>query len=181
MTDDTTLNQLSLFDVEVWRPVVGFEDTYAVSNYGRVMRTSRSLGTKVGKILKLKTDKVGYSRVVLYKHKRQHAILIHRVVALAFIGTPTASTVNHIDGDKSNNRVSNLEYATQSENNTHAFRIGLHVGLKKEDNPQAKLTQIQVDEIRELSKRGAKTPQLARQFSVSYMTIYRVIKYMLWK
>lgn len=121
-------------DVEEWRPVVGFEDAYEVSNLGRVRRSGRAArtgngrggGARIGRLIAQGDAPGGYVRVQLWKAGRGRAVLVHRIVAAAFIGpVPDGEEVNHRDGDKKNNAVSNLEYLTRSDNNRHAYRMGL--------------------------------------------------------
>ena len=114
---------------EEWRPVKGFEGYYEVSNLGRVRSLDRvdSVGrVRIGKILKQSAKNNGYMHLVLSANgikKNAHA---HRLVAQAFIPNPlNKMDVNHIDGDKTNNKVDNLEWATRSENQKHAYDIGL--------------------------------------------------------
>lgn len=106
--------------MEKWRDIPGYEGLYKVSNRGRVRKGER-----------LKTPRVdhgGYLTVCLFKHSKQKHMKVHRLVALAFIPNPeNKKTVNHKDGNKANNCVYNLEWATQSENIIHANKTGLRV------------------------------------------------------
>lgn len=86
----------------------------------------------------------GYFTVGLWKNKTPTIVCIHRLVAEAFIPNPdNKPCVNHIDGNKQNNCVSNLEWNTYSENNFHAFKCGLKkptwLGKKGKDNPNSKI------------------------------------------
>ncbi len=111
---------------EKWRPVVGYEGLYEVSNLGRVRGLDRldSLGREVkGCIRKLGTDKDGYKQVCLTKDRKQKLCKVHRLVSVAFIGDPEGMQVNHIDEDKTNNRVDNLEYVTAMQNTHHGTGI----------------------------------------------------------
>lgn len=99
---------------EIWRDVVGYENLYQVSNLGNV-KSSYS-----GKNLKRGTQNVGYKCVNLYKNKVSKTYLIHRLVAQAFIENPqNLPCINHIDEDKTNNRVENLEWCNQKYNNNY--------------------------------------------------------------
>ena len=109
---------------EIWKPVVGFEGLYEVSNKGRVKGTRRR-GCRE-KVLEGHPDRKGYKCLCLYKNGKHKNSKMHRLVATAFIPNPENKPfVNHIDGNVANNNVENLEWVTPSENITHAYRIGL--------------------------------------------------------
>lgn len=110
---------------EIWKDIQGFENLYKVSTDGRIK-------ARTGKIIKPYNNGFGYLTVHLYKDGESHSRKIHRLVAEAFISNPERKPqVNHIDGDKSNNHVDNLEWATQSENMQHAYSNGLRQKLKQ--------------------------------------------------
>lgn len=105
--------------VKTWKAIPGYEGLYEVSNAGNV----RSL-FRYKKTLKPLTNLAGYKHVFLCKNKKSHIMLIHRLVAMAFIDNPqNKPCVNHLDGNKSNNHVTNLEWATYSENERHSFSV----------------------------------------------------------
>lgn len=108
----------------IWKDVPEFEGIYQVSNDGKVKNYS------TGSCLKFSYSSNGYCRVKLYKKvdgKRYNKMFMaHRLVASAFLDNPmNKPQVNHLDGDKHNNRVENLEWCTQSENLVHSVRTGL--------------------------------------------------------
>lgn len=119
--------------MEVWKDVVGYEGLYQVSNLGRVKSVERykdNNGTKQlvkERILKQgENKKGGYLKVDLWKNNKSKTLYVHRLVAIAFIDNPTNKpTVNHIDGNHKNNHVSNLEWATQKEQNEHIYKTNL--------------------------------------------------------
>jgi len=103
---------------EVWKDIEGYEGLYQVSNLGRV----RSFHGDSEKIMKQTLQK-GYLRITLLKNKKQKRFLSHRLVAQAFIPNPeNKPQVNHIDEDKTNNRVDNLNWMTSKENNDWGTR-----------------------------------------------------------
>lgn len=114
---------------EIWRPVIEFEGLYEISNFGRVKSIEKSVNNNGGlqyrkeKILKPHRNIHGYLQVDLSKNKT-FTKTIHRMVALAFIPNPmNKAQVNHKDGNKINNFVDNLEWATPSENTLHSVRV----------------------------------------------------------
>lgn len=101
---------------------------YQVSNFGRVKSLSKKAGTspREEKILKHSFTRTGYLRVCLRKDNKNHAKNIHNLVANAFIeNKENKPQINHVDGDKTNNHVNNLEWVTRSENINHAYKNGL--------------------------------------------------------
>lgn len=104
---------------EVWRTVSGYEGLYIVSNKGRVY------GLKKRRELKAATMNKGYMVVTLWKDNEQCTMLVHRLVAQAFLSNPdNLPQVNHKDANKMNNYVSNLEWATCKQNIVHAVIMG---------------------------------------------------------
>ena len=102
---------------ELWKDIKGYEGLYQVSNLGRVKRVTTS------RILKGCKDKDGYLKVILCKNNIKSTKTVHRLVAQAFIpNTENKLEVNHIDEDKANNTVNNLEWSTRKENLNHGTR-----------------------------------------------------------
>lgn len=128
---------------EIWKDIKGYEGLYKISNFGRVKSlerysskyfnnlTKRINAKKIkGKILTSKKGK--YLFVMLSKNGKYKTKSIHRLVAEAFIDNPNNyNCVNHIDGNKYNNSINNLEWCSVSQNNIHAYRNGLNKRNKK--------------------------------------------------
>lgn len=118
---------------EIWKDIPEYEGYYQVSNLGNFRSLPRiikykSSGTRKypSKYLLTETTKDNYQRIVLMKEGIKTRFQAHRLVALAFIPNPENKLcINHIDGNKSNNVVSNLEWCTYSENTIHAINTGL--------------------------------------------------------
>ena len=146
--------------------IIGYEGDYIISNSGNVVSVSRPQSRMV-RILKGEVDDRGYKRVRLSRGSKTKKYQIHRLVAIAFIPNPSNKPcVNHIDGNPSNNNVTNLEWCTNSENMKHAFKTGLQ-SLKGEKNTQSKLTKPDVLQIKELLSKGELHKNIATVFNVS--------------
>ena len=105
--------------MEKWKKVEHL-DKYLISNKGRLKNE------KTGRILKTKVNKRGYLCNTISVNGKIMVVKIHRLMAISFIPNPENKiTVNHIDGNKTNNNINNLEWATYSENNLHAYLIGI--------------------------------------------------------
>lgn len=114
---------------EVWKDICGYERAYQISNYGVVKRTNTD------KKLTPIHNPNGYLYINLYKNGKNTKKYIHRLVAEAFLENPNNySIVNHIDGKKHNNYFENLEYCTRSENQLHAYKMGLQTKKSKQIN-----------------------------------------------
>lgn len=120
---------------EIWRPIKGYESLYEVSNLGRVKSLPRETNNQYGKeerILKTEKSIKGYVMVSLRKEGKSKLCSIHRLVAEAFIPNPNnLPCVNHIDEDKTNNRVSNLEWCTHKYNINYGSCIERRVNKQK--------------------------------------------------
>lgn len=160
---------------EIWKEAS--VDGYFVSNFGRLKGRS-------GKILKLFKSKTNqYLKVCIRiegRNSKCKCLKIHREVAKAFIPNPNnLPQINHIDGNKENNSVTNLEWCTDKENTIHAFKLGLSKPIKGSKNVQSKITTEQVKWIREHyiprdSKFGCRA--LARQFDMSHKAVSKLIR-----
>lgn len=117
---------------EIWRDVIGYEGLYQVSDKGNVksldiMRNGKTKKYLIkGQVLKKSITNWGYHRAALYKDRKRQYFKVHRLVAIAFIdNSEDKPQVNHIDGDKLNNNLNNLEWSTRIENMQHARTTGL--------------------------------------------------------
>lgn len=149
---------------EEYRDVVGFEEYFQVSNLGNVF-SKRS-----NRILKQTKNNKGYWVFGTSINGIAHTFSVHRLVAEAFIPNPEDKPyVNHIDGCKTNNVVSNLEWVTAKENSAHSWATGLQ--LPRPNHSQRKLTDDQVREIRASTKSNK---ELASIYGIGLVTIWRI-------
>ena len=117
--------------MEIWKDIEGYEGLYQVSNKGRIKSLNYKRTGKEG-ILKGKADKNGYLIVFLYKNRKPKPFLIHRLVAEAFIpNVNDLPEVNHIDENKENNHVENLEWCTRKYNMNYGTRTKRSVENRK--------------------------------------------------
>lgn len=184
---DEPLLVIGIFIMELWREIkVGYE----VSSLGRIKSLSKKIAGRNGfritkeKILKQKTTTTGYLSIQMGKECK--GVLVHRVFATAFIENPlNKPQVNHINGIKNDNRIENLEWVTQSENQIHAYSTGLqkisyHARAKGERAAMSKLKESEVLFIREnYFPRGSGF--FAKKYNVSRECIVNIIKRKTWK
>lgn len=114
---------------EIWQDIKGYEGIYQISNLGKIKSIARDTSNvcKQTRLLKPTKDRDrGYLIVTLCKNNKYKTVRVHRIVAETFIPNPeNKSQVNHIDGNKLNNNVNNLEWCTASENIRHSWENGL--------------------------------------------------------
>ena len=155
---------------ETWRPFHKIE----VSDLGRIR------GVR-GKILKLNKDKSGYPITRVRVNGVKKPFTVHSIVMAAFVGerpidpnTGAAQFINHIDGCKTNNTLTNLEYCTASANVRHAVRMKLKTGRRGSHHPKSKLRENDVHAIRDYLRIGWPGTQIARKFDISSDLVYRI-------
>lgn len=150
---------------------------YSISNTG-IIRNN-----KTGKILKQSVSNVGYKFVCIKpygKYGKSINLYLHKEVAVAFVENPeNKQTVNHKDGNKTNNLAENLEWATQSEQLIHAFKKNLVKIPRGECRPNSKLTELQIHEI--LSNPQISGVDFSDKFGVSNRTISDIKRGKRWK
>jgi len=173
------------FICEEWRDVPEFEG-YQVSSLGKIRGIDRLCGNRPGvtkgKILKPFRNKRGYLEVNLYNNSKSTAKIIHRLVAKAFISNDfNKPQVNHIDGNKLNNEVSNLEWMSNSENQLHAYSLGLQPSRAGENNVKAKITDKSVTELKVLYNSGKTIIDISNIMNINVSIIRNIIYGRTWK
>ena len=170
-----------------WKPVLGFEGLYEVSDVGTFRRlVTRNLNPlQTPKELKF-GDRRGYASVTLCKGGETKTFQSHRLTWSAFNGPiPEGLQINHKNGQKRDNRLDNLEVVTPSENTKHAFdhlgRVGVKQDTAGSKNGRAILDEAKVEDIRQRYKEGKKAIDLAKTYSVSPATVYMLLSERTWK
>lgn len=160
-----------------WRVVPGWPE-YMVSSTGQVKRIQAGIGTFADKVLKPQTLKNGYLKVSLCRDAKRREYLIHRLVALAFIGDPTGKDVCHVDGSRQNNCVENLRIDTRKGNMADAIRHG--TTPRGERCGSNRHSQETVAELKRLLDSGASLTKLSRQFDIPMTTVQGIKERRIW-
>lgn len=168
----------------MWVPLFGYENNYLIDHNGNIKN-------KNGLVLKSRIHKDGYPRIGLKKDGSRKEFYIHRLVALTFIVNPeNLQEINHINGIKTDSYVENLEWITHSNNLIHAIKTGLMntpdnyhfiAHQKGETHGRAKLTALQVSELRTLKTTGIGTKELSIKFNISKRTVRSIVSHERWK
>lgn len=161
---------------EIWRECL---PNYEVSSMGRVRRSAPGRRTYAGKVMSAKLLKIGYYAVSPTIDGKNKTFYVHDLVAAAFIGQkPPGLHVNHIDGDKKNNKPGNLEYVTRKANMEHAGRTGLMV--RGEAHPGSKMDESSVRQLRADRSAGLSFSVIARKHGISIATAFNIAGGTLW-
>ena len=178
---NTDLNrELSKLLDEIWKPVIGYEGLYEVSNLGRVKSVKRQ-GNNIERIIKTWSGK--YLTVVLSKNGKSKTHKLHRLIAIAFIPNSNGyKIVNHKNANKHDNRVDNLEWCNYSMNNKHAYMMGL-IDQSGENNGNSKITAREAKFIRYIK---AICPEISngdisRFYGISRSEVGNVVNNLNWK
>ncbi len=170
---------------EIWKPVVGYEGFYDVSNLGRVRSLPRVVisrgGTRVspGRILKDSCPQRNYHMVILFKHGLSKTIAVHRLVLIAFVGSPpNGHEAFHWNGHGKDNRLANLRWDTRKANRDDDVR--LNVRKRGEQRAWAKLNIEKVKQLRERVASGESMNKVAITYGVHPGTIGKICRHEKW-
>lgn len=173
-------------DIEIWKPVVGFEGLYEVSDHGRVRSLDREIecmsrwGTPVRKMMKgrlLRTPTCGSLR----KHRvvslgRGNWTFVHRLVLFAFVGPcPDGFECRHLDGDGGNNKLANLTWGSRNENIADRKQLGEENPARGEMSGRSILTESDVRFIRHEKAKGRSNAEIGRDLGISRNTVRKVV------
>lgn len=159
------------------KPISGYEGFYTIDESGNVYSAINNI------IRKPSNHRQGYKLIMLFKDGKKKCHLVHRLVAKTFIpNSDNKATVNHIDGDKKNNHISNLEWATQTENGNHAIRTGLRIMPVGENHHHSILTVELIEKIKAKYVKGVYGYKcLEKEFGIKWCTIAAVLTERNWK
>ena len=173
------------------KDIEGYEGAYQVSRSGEVKGLPRRVYRRDGikgamldeRMLKGAINSSGYLTVTLSLNSKQNSRFIHRLVAEAFIENPNGcEQVNHKDRNKLNNHVENLEWVTPQENSAHGNSLESDKERKRgSSNPNSKLTEKCVIEIRRLRKKGIKIQEIADKFDINNSSVSTICNNKSWK
>lgn len=167
---------------EKWVDVRGYESYYQVSDMGRVRSKDRTVacsrtGTRTlkGKLLTLNPDSAGYCKVKFQDQGRNEVWKVHRLVATHFLEKVDGKDyINHIDNNRSNNVVTNLEWCTPQENTQHMHVQGRNYAAFGADNASCKLSDEQVKQIRQMAPSHTQA-HIASVFGIARQTVGQII------
>lgn len=159
---------------DIWRPVSEFEGQYMVNQNGDIYSAKKKI------IRKPVLGNNGYYHVMLKSNGIRKSFMVHRIVAMAFIANPdNKKTVNHKDGNKLNNNVSNLEWCSLQDNIAHGFANGLLMPPKVKHGSEhraAIFNDVEIEKIRALRGQGLKLREIAAIYNCHLSTIHCITK-----
>lgn len=157
--------------MENWLPIAGYEGFYEVSDMGNVRSLKRK--TTNGKVLAQKNSTGGYPTVCLCKNNQKKSFVVHRLVAIAFIENQgNKPEVNHKNGIRTDNRASNLEWVTRSENERHAYKVlGKSPQAYWKGKPRKFARKFTDEQVRLIRQDARPSSQIAAEYGVSKTAI----------
>jgi hypothetical protein len=168
--------------IEKWETIKEYNDIYEISNKGQVRRVIPSRWAKA-KILSPGISKRGVKNITLSKNAVKHKYLVHRLVALYFLGQPPKNKrqINHKNGNPSDNVANNLEWCSPKENVQHGIKTGL-IKIIGADHWKSRLSEKDIKEIRKIYKTGQiSQTELGRRYKVTQANIWSIVNNKRWK
>lgn len=174
---------------EKWIDIYGYEGLYMVSDLGRIKSIFRQvdgLGGKIHsfpeKLLSHQVDKFGYHRVPLRKNSKAKYLSVHRLVAQHFIPNPfNLPQVNHKKGNKSDNRATEIEWCTASQNKKHSYDELNHARMRGERNGMTKITPEIIKSVKEAYNKLQSFKLTGNQFGISNTHAWRIVRNKTWE
>ena len=173
---------------EIWKAIPGYEGLYEASDRGRIKSLPKTIYGGNGavrhhdeRILSAGTNSRGYKMVVLFKYTKRSTRNVHRLVVRSHLGDKKGLVVNHLDGVKTNNVLSNLEWTTSSSNQRHAYRTGLRERQAGEKNGRAILTRNCVALIKKRLMNKEPMAKIATDYKVSRSAVQYIKSERTWK
>lgn len=168
-------------NVENWSPVRGFVGLYEASDHGRIRNIAHRPGTKPGLVLKPRPTTDGYLKVMLRNEGMDRYAFIHRLVFESHRRQlEDGEEVDHLDGNPSNNNLSNLEAVSRTENMRRSFVRG-RKAARGEDQGRARFTDAEVVSIRRRVASGELQNALAAEFGVTPTAINCIVLRKTWR
>lgn len=162
--------------MKIWLPVPGYEGHYSVSNFGEIRRDRGAKGTRAGRILRPMRSLTGRDYVALCVDGKRDVRTVHRLVLETFAPVAHWRQVNHINGDPGDNRLSNLEWVTPSENITHDYRVLGTRNQRGDNNTAAKISSNDAEFIRRMcGQMNLAQREIAGRLGVSQSAISAVM------
>lgn len=149
------------------KDIPNYEGKYAIDENGTIWSYPKA-SMKGLRTLKPRMRKNGYQAILLCDGKKVNSFYIHRLVAMTFLGNIEGMDVNHINGNRADNRLENLEICNRAKNIQHGFWVN--------KNSRAKLSHTEYLEVKRLHEIGTKQTEIAKQFSVSKQIVNQIIK-----
>lgn len=175
--------------IEKWKDIPGYEGLYQVSNLGRVKSLERMVTYSDGRRYKYKeiirkhlSTKQGYLSVSLSKDDKDVRFLVHRLIGICFIENPDNKPfLNHKNGIKSDNSLTNLEWVSAKENVNHAYENKLMNPVYGERSPFAKLNEDEVIAIRRMHKEGVSIKEISERLKIGSRNVYHICSNQTWR
>jgi len=162
--------------MEIWKPIKNYENLYEISSKGRIKSLPKKGSNKTLLLKNRYTDpSTGYISIMLHKNNKSLTLRIHRLLAIHFVENPNNyPIVNHIDGDKKNNNINNLEWTTYSLNTLHSYKLGLQKIKFGDDNHASRLLDKEIEEIQNLFLKGHTNKCIASLYKIGATQISRI-------